>query len=201
VVVVYLADRQISVRMGQSFWSRGPSLSTKFTATDFPTLQPNSNAEEDYASVLQAAIELTQVLHNVHDILYISRSRTMEIMQMGDYSRYLDDSLKSLAAWSQIWGPLNVSPKLKSAFRIMYEYLYLYVNAFPLQAIISRSSSLQRGTMFDHNEQSLFPRGVMASPDGRFIFETIRAAKAILKDFSEMNAVEYIRYLPSRLYL
>jgi hypothetical protein len=41
----------------------------------------------------------------------------------------------------------------------------------------------------------------MASPDGRFVFEAIRAAKAILKDFSEMCAVEYIRFLPSRFYL
>jgi hypothetical protein len=97
-VVVYLADCQISVRMGQSFWSRGPSLSTKFTAADFPTLHPSSSTEEDYAFILEATIELTQLLHNAHDVLYTSRSRTLEIMQMGDYSRYLDDFMKSLAA-------------------------------------------------------------------------------------------------------
>jgi hypothetical protein len=94
-----------------------------------------------------------------------------------------------------------VSPKLKITLRLMYEYLCLYVNAFSLQAVISRSFSLQQDTMFHHNERSLFPRGVMASPDGRFVFEAIRAAKAILKDFSEMCAVEYIRFLPSRFYL
>lgn len=185
--------------MGQSFWSRGPSLSTKFTAADFPTLQPKSSAEDDYASILQATIELTQLLHNVHDILYTSKSRTLEIMFMGDYSRYLDDFLKALAAWNLAWGPLDVSPKLKCTLRLMYEYLCLYVNAFSLQAVISRSSDSQRRD--DIEAQSLFPGGVMASPDGRFIFEAIRSAKVILKLFPEMDAVTNFRYLPSRFYL
>ena len=188
--------------MGQSFWSRGPSLSTKFTATDFPTLQSSSSSGDDYASVLQATIELTQLLHNVHGILYTSKSRTLEIMHMGDYSRYLDDFLQSLAAWDQTWGPLDVSPKVKSTLRLMYEYLCLYVNAFSLEAVISRSPCLQRDAELNRNKvQSLFPRGVMASPDGRFIFEAMRAAKAILSDFSGMDAAAHIRYLPSRFYL
>ena len=45
--------------MGQSLWSRGPSLSTRFTADDFPSLQLSEDAQHNYASVLQATIELT----------------------------------------------------------------------------------------------------------------------------------------------
>jgi hypothetical protein len=179
-IVVYLADRQISVRMGQSFWSRGPSLSTKFTATDFPTLQPNSMAGDNHASVLQATIELTQMLHNVHDILYTSKSRTLEIMLMGDYSRYLDDFLKALTTWDQIWGILDVPPKLKSTLRLMYEYLCLYVNAFSLQAVISRSSDSEQGVRIE--AQSLFPCGVMASADGRFIFRSYSCRESNTED-------------------
>lgn len=201
-VVMYLADRQISLRMGQSFWSRGPSLSTKFTASDFPSLQPESTGEDDHAAVLQATVELTQLLHNVHDIIYTSKSRTMEIMLMGDYSRYLDDFLKALAAWDQIWGTLEVSPKLRCTLRLIYEYLCLYVNAFSLQAVISRSAQSQRDMRWSGMAaQSLFPRGVMASPDGRFIFEAVRAAKNILKLFADMDAEVHLRYLPSRFYL
>jgi len=188
--------------MGQSFWSRGPSLSTKFTANDFPSLQPVSTAEDDHAAVLQATIELTQLLHNVHDILYTSKSRTLEIMFMGDYSRYLDDFLKALIAWDQIWGTLEVSPKLKCALRLMYEYLRLYVNAFSFQAVISRYTESQSGKPLSRTgSQGLFPGGIMASPDGRFIFEAILAAKCVLKIFSDMNPAEHIRYLPSRFYL
>jgi hypothetical protein len=207
MAVVYLADRQISVRMGQSFWSRGPSLSTRFTINDFPTLQPGSDAEDDQASVLQATIELTQLLHNVHDIFYSSKTRTMEMMRMGDYSRYLDDFLKALMSWDQIWGKLKVSPKLKCTLRLMYEYLCLYVNAFSLQSIISRTftsgpniTSMSTSTSLS-SKSSLFPRGIMASPDGRFIFEAIRAARMILKIFTEIDTVKDLRYMPTRFYL
>jgi hypothetical protein len=126
----------------------------------------------------------------------------MEIMLMGDYSRYLDDFLKALAAWDQIWGTLEVSPKLRCTLRLIYEYLCLYVNAFSLQAVISRSAQSQRDMRWSGMAaQSLFPRGVMASPDGRFIFEAVRAAKNILKLFADMDAEVHLRYLPSRFYL
>lgn len=87
-----MADRQISVRLGQSFWSRGPSLNSNFTAKDFPSLQPHPDGDsEDYASMLQASMELTQILHNAHAVLYSSKSRTMAMVLEGNYARYLDD--------------------------------------------------------------------------------------------------------------
>lgn len=71
-VDIYIADRQISIRMGQAFSCRGPSLVTKFTASDLPTLQPQSAYENDYASVLQSQLELTVLFGNIHDLLYAS---------------------------------------------------------------------------------------------------------------------------------
>lgn len=70
--------------MQQSFWSRGPSLSTKFTSTDFPTLQPVVPGDDDRASILHATVELTQLLHNADEILYSSPERTVEMMRTGD---------------------------------------------------------------------------------------------------------------------
>ncbi|KAK7187192.1 hypothetical protein PSPO01_06890 [Paraphaeosphaeria sporulosa] len=67
---MYIADRQSSIRMGQAFWYRGPSLTTKFTASDFPTLQPYNAYGHDYASVLQSQLELTILFGNIHDLLY-----------------------------------------------------------------------------------------------------------------------------------
>ncbi|PMD33557.1 hypothetical protein L207DRAFT_557613 [Hyaloscypha variabilis F] len=203
---VYIADRQISVRMGQSFWSRGPSLSTKFTTSDFPTLQPSSDAEEDYASLLQATIDLTQLLHNAHGILYSSKARTMDMMRVGDYSRYLDDFAKALSAWYQVWDGLGVSPKLRYSLRLMSEYLCLYVNAFSFQSVIYRASTsskiLSPSTLSNRLQNSgLFSSGIMASPDGQFVFESIRSAKAILKEFIDMDATSTLRYMPSRFYL
>jgi len=173
---------------------------------DFPALQPSSDAEDDYASVLHATIELTQLLHNAHGILYSSKPRTMEMMRVGDYSRYLDDFLNALSAWYQQWGGLKVSPRVKCSLYLMYEYLCLYVNAFSLQSVISRASTssktMSASTLANHPQHSrLFLSGVMASPDGQFIFEAIRAAKVILKEFINMDAASTLRYMPSRFYL
>ncbi|KIX99568.1 uncharacterized protein Z520_05144 [Fonsecaea multimorphosa CBS 102226] len=204
-IYVYLADRQISVRMGQSFWSRGPSLSTRFTANDFPSLLPSSN-DEDYASMLQATIELTQLLHNSHDILYSSRARTLGMTLTGDYSRYLDDLLKALLMWHSTWNESRLSSRLRCTLSLMYEYLCLYVNAFSFQAIVTRASTLGRGSTAElprtkSRRRNLFPRGVMASPDGRYVFEAIRAAKMMLKIVGECEPASCLRYLPTRYYL
>lgn len=197
---VFVADRQISVRMGQSFWSRGPSLATRFTTSDFPALQPISSTEDDYASVIQATVELTQLIHNVHGILYSSKLRTLEMMQRGDYSRYLDDFLKSLMTWDHQWGDLKVSPKPKFTLRLMYEYLCLYVTAFSFQSILSRAYT-DPSRITQSPQTTIFPRGIMSSPDGRFVFEAIRSAKMGLKTITEMDPVSDLRYMPSRFYL
>ncbi len=203
-LVVYLADRQISVRMGQSFWSRGPSLSTKFTVDDFSSLQPRSEDDEDYASMLQSIIELTQLLHNVHDIMYSSSSRTLSMIRTGDYNRYLDDFQRGLLLWHTTWDDAlgMMSPHLRSTLTLMSEYLSLYANAFSFQAVITRSAEATRNQPKKRPvRRNLFPGGVMASPDGRYILDAIRSAKLILRTFNSMDPETHLRHLPFRYYL
>ncbi|GKZ35750.1 hypothetical protein AbraIFM66950_006503 [Aspergillus brasiliensis] len=170
---IFIADRQISVRLGQSFWSRGPSLAAKFTAADFPSLQPRpENDNEDYASWLQASMELIQILHNAHAILYSSKDRTLAMVYEGDYARYLDDFRTSATIWHSTWGNLAVSTKLKTTLLITYEYIRLYTNAFSFQAVLTRAS--HRRPSSNENQQSKRPfadilsKGIMSSPDGRY---------------------------------
>ncbi|KAL4893147.1 hypothetical protein BDV59DRAFT_207944 [Aspergillus ambiguus] len=208
-IFVYIADRQISVRMGQSFWSRGPSLSTRFTASDFPSLCLSADAEHKYAHVLQASIELTQLLHNVHDILYASKERGQQMVQRGDYNRYLDDFRCSLSAWHGRWDDLDASPKLNFTLRIFKEYVRLYANAFAFQSILSRavhencfSSEALSGTAPElKRTASLFPEGIMSSAEGVYVFEAIDAAQNILTITSQTNPELHIRYMPFRFYV
>ncbi|GKZ93869.1 hypothetical protein AnigIFM59636_007221 [Aspergillus niger] len=168
---IFIADRQISVRLGQSFWSRGPSLAAKFTADDFPSLQPRpENDNEDYASWLQASMELIQILHNAHAILYSSKDRTLAMVYEGDYARYLDDFRTSATTWRSAWGNLAVSPKIKTTLLIMYEYICLYTNAFSFQAVLTRASrphrSSTKGQQSERPFADILSKGIMASPDG-----------------------------------
>jgi hypothetical protein len=206
LVDVFMADRQISVRLGQSFWSRGPSLAVKFTARDFPSLQPRPESNgEDYASALQASMELVQILHNAHAILYSSKERTRGMVFEGQYARYLDDIRVAATAWHSAWSGLPVSASIKSTLLIMYEYVTLYTNAFSFQAVITRASSPRTSTTRQHSDRRLFSNllsnGIMASPDGRYIFDAIGAAMNLLKLLNNLDPHEVLCYLPSRYYL
>lgn len=204
---IYIADRQISVRLGQSFWSRGPSLSSNFTAKDFPSLQHLPNIEGvDYANVLHSTLELTQILHNVQDILYSSRERTLTLVFAGDYSRYLEDFQKAATVWYDTWNPLLVTRRANNCVMLMYEYLCLYINAFSFQAVLTRLSRARRAATdkkeLRHEAQNQpFPKGLMASPDCRWIYDAIFAAIKILKIMNELNPNDEMRFLPSRYYL
>ncbi|KAJ4349337.1 uncharacterized protein N0V89_007951 [Didymosphaeria variabile] len=197
----YIADRQISIRMGQAFWCRGPSLATKFTASDFPTLQPQNAYEDDYASVLQSQLELTVLFGNIHDLLYASKPRTISLMLQGDYTKYLDDSVQGLAAWKQNWNQLDVGAHLKLLLELKYEYLRLYVHGFAFQAAMSRTPS----TPPNHSGVKLtsrFPHGVLATPDGRHIMLGISAAKSVLTMLGHrISPTRHLRYLGPRFYL
>lgn len=149
-------------------------------------------------------MELTQLLHNTHDILYSSRARTSELALAGDYSRYLDDFQKALLIWNNAWKDLAVSPRIKCVLSLMHEYLCLYVNAFSLQAVVTRDGPEARKRRGEDSAtsptQSLFQRGIMAMPEGRYIFEALRAAKAALKIMGQADAM-WLRYMPARYYL
>lgn len=190
--------------MGQSFWSRGPSLSSHFTARDFPSLRLG-DVEHNYAFVLQASMELTQLLHNVHDILYSSNERRMHMVLRGDYNRYLDDFRHSISVWQDRWDQLKTSPKLNCTLRILKEYVRLYASAFSFQSILSRAFHDNRtaGATASWPKQApqIFPQGIMASPDGAYAFEAVDAARTILIIVSEADPVTQIRYMPFRFYV
>lgn len=89
----YLFDRQIAIRTGQpflpspscfsactdvlrhvclgkAFWSRGPGLMFSGSSGDyFPSMRPVPGVQDDFASLLQAYADITQILQNAHDVL------------------------------------------------------------------------------------------------------------------------------------
>ncbi|KAF9894978.1 hypothetical protein FE257_004602 [Aspergillus nanangensis] len=217
-IFVYISDRQISVRMGQSFWSRGPSLSTNFTANDFPSLRLRADAEHKYAHVLQASIELTQLLHNVHDTLYSSKERRSQMVRRGDYNRYLDDFRHSMESWELRWEGLEASPKLHCTMGIFKEYVRLYANAFSFQSLLSRevqhsSVSGNRPTASASGAgagaaqrrgataPSLFPQGIMSTAEGVYVLEAVDAARRVLTIAVQTSAKAQICYMPFRFYV
>ncbi|KAJ5492164.1 transcriptional regulator family: Fungal Specific TF [Penicillium expansum] len=189
LIVVYISDRQISVRMGQSFWSRGPSLSTNFTANDFPSLRLGADAEHKYSHVLQATIELTQLLHNVHDTLYASKERTTQMVRRGDYNRYLDDFRHSMSAWKDRWDGLETSPKLNCTLRIFKD------------SPQPPSGENRTTTLGTRGAPSLFPRGIMSTPEGAYVLESVDAAREILTITVQTTSQAQIRYMPFRFYM
>jgi len=46
---------------------------------------PKVNEDTDSASLMQALVELTQIMTNAHDILYPSKSRTDILVRQGEY--------------------------------------------------------------------------------------------------------------------
>ncbi|KAB8222350.1 hypothetical protein BDV33DRAFT_229625 [Aspergillus novoparasiticus] len=199
-IFTYLADRQISIQMGQAFWCRGPGLSTRFTIEDYPYLRPQKANGVDYASFVQAQVELTTIFGNIHDILYASKTRTVQLMLMGDYTKYLDDGSKALAMWKEAWTSVDLPPHLSGLQCLQLEYLRLYINAFAFQAVLYRTPKSPVGC--DNGKSSYFPYSVMASADGRHIYIAIDAAKSVLKYLMErLNPTKHLRYIPVRFHL
>ena len=106
----YICDRQVSVRVGKGFWARGPGPLSGLKADNFPTLQRTSEHDEDFATIFQANLELTQIFSNVHDILYSSKGHAWKEMLEGRYAKYLDDFRYSIGTWMENWGSLNCMP-------------------------------------------------------------------------------------------
>jgi hypothetical protein len=163
------------------------------------------NGNEDYASFLQASLELIQILHNAHAILYSSRERTLTMIREGHYSRYLDDFRNSATIWYSTWRDLAVPPRIRSTLLIMYEYVCLYTNAFSFQAVVTRASN--PCTSENQKQQDKYPftdllgKGIMSSPDGRYIFDAITAAMNLLTLMNGLDPQLVLCYLPSRYYL
>ncbi|KAH8901756.1 hypothetical protein GQ53DRAFT_708089 [Thozetella sp. PMI_491] len=199
----YMLDRQISIRMGQAFWCRGPGSSARFTLEDYPSLLPKYPYEDNFAAILQAQVEITGIFGNIHDILYASKMRTLGLMLMGDYTRYLDDSDRALAAWKDTWGKLNVSSHLRCLLDLQHEYLRLYVSAFAFQAVICRALDRTSPTsQFGLKNPNIFPHGTMATPDGRYIYTAVESSRNLLRIVNDrIDPARHLRYLPVRFYL
>ena len=129
----YMSDRQISVRVGKAFWSRGPGPMTTLGAQDFPSLHPRLHRHDNFAAIFQANLELTQLFSNAHDVLYATKSRSNQLNFGGEYVKYIDDFRVALRHWNETWGVFTCSPPLKASLILSYEYLRLYVNAFAYQ--------------------------------------------------------------------
>ncbi|KAH7039887.1 uncharacterized protein B0I36DRAFT_343716 [Microdochium trichocladiopsis] len=152
----YMSDRQISIRLGKGFWSRGPGPSTILHAADFPSLRPLGPAEDDLSLLFKAHLELTQLFSNAHDILYSSSMHREHLYSGGEYVRYIDDFASMLRNWKLLWGSLScessclvasaqlvvrlttltVTPHVKATLVLSYDYLRLYIHAFAFQAEI-----------------------------------------------------------------
>jgi hypothetical protein len=88
------------------------------------------------------------------------------------------------------------SVHLKMSLRLSYDYLRLYVNAFAYQATVSRAMSFSKDS-----PSKAAPTIDAATPDARFIYEAIDAAKSLLTRVNEFVGPETLRYMPCTNYL
>ncbi|KAF2727344.1 hypothetical protein EJ04DRAFT_582103 [Polyplosphaeria fusca] len=212
----YLSDRHISIRVGKAFWSRGPGPMMTLRREDFPSLLPKNPNEEDYASIFQANLELTQLFSNVHDVLYANPTSSFRSHLSGSYIKFIDDFRSAMYGWKSVWGTLTCSPPLKACLLMSYDYLRLYTNAFAFQATVRRalpsaaSSTQPPLTAAQTNvpgsamqpPQRVFCNNVGAVGDARFIYEGLDAAKAILTTANNfVDPEKSLRYMPLRYYL
>lgn len=103
----YISDRQISIRIGRAFWSRGPGPGLQLRKEDFP-YQPNGPEDEDYASIFQATLELTMLFSNVHDVLYNSPGNSLRNhLTGGFYIKIVDDFRSAYYGWKSVYGTVT----------------------------------------------------------------------------------------------
>lgn len=103
----YISDRQISIRLGRAFWSRGPGPGLALRKEDFP-YPPQNPGDEDYASIFQATLELTLLFSNVHDVLYSSPGNSLRShLSGGYYIKIVDDFRSAYYSWKSVNGTLT----------------------------------------------------------------------------------------------
>ncbi|KAH7075245.1 hypothetical protein FB567DRAFT_536458 [Paraphoma chrysanthemicola] len=211
----YVSDRHTSIRIGKAFWSRGPGPLTTLRREDYPSLIPKSPNEEDYASIFQANLELTQLFSNVHDTLYSNPSSSFRSHMSGSYIKFIDDFRSAIYGWKSVWGTLTCSPHLKACLLMSYDYLRLYTNAFAFQATVLRAlpaasstANTAMGTPSAPGFSMQAPQRVFATNnvgavgDARFIYEGLDAAKAILTTVNNfVDPERSLRFMPLRYYL
>lgn len=209
----YVSDRHISIRIGKAFWSRGPGPLTTLRREDYPSLIPKNPNEEDYASIFQANLELTQLFSNVHDTLYSNPGTSFRSNMSGSYIKFIDDFRSAIYGWKSVWGTLTCSPPLKACLLMSYDYLRLYTNAFAFQATVLRALPSNQPSSDAHHPsaagrlgpqapQRVFVNNVGAVGDARFIYEGLDAAKAILTTVNNfVDPEQSLRFMPLRYHL
>lgn len=178
---------------------------TTLRAEDFPSLRPRLHVNDNFAAIYQANLELTQLFSNAHDVLYATKSRSNQLNFGGEYVKYIDDFRVALRHWNESWGHFTCSPPLKASLILSYEYLRLYVNAFAYQATLNRLLNKMKEAV-ENGQTARAPAypfaDVAATPDARFIYDAIDAAKALLSTFcSFVDPHETFRFMPLRYYL
>lgn len=199
----YMSDRQVSIRLGKGFWSRGPGPSTNLRAADFPSLKAQKLGSDDLALLFQAHLELTQLFSNAHDILYSSTSHREQLYVGGEYVRYIDDFSSVLRKWKLSWGGLSFTPHVKASLVLSYDFLRLYINAFAFQATINRAMARARSAS-PNTAPIIGPlfSDLAAAPDARFIYESIDAANSLLGTLNSfIDPVMGLKYMPLKYYL
>ncbi|THV69596.1 hypothetical protein D6D28_05786 [Aureobasidium pullulans] len=194
----YISDRQISIRIGRAFWSRGPGPGLAIRKEDFP-YQPQNPGDEDFPKLFQATLELTLLFSNVHDVLYSSPGNSLRNHLTGGY--YIKIDFRSAYyGWNAVYGTMTCSPNLKAMLLMSYDYLRLYTNAFAFHATIRRA--LPEGENGKPSFSRVFYNNVGAVGDARFIYEGLDAAKSLLTTMNNfVDAERMLRYMPLRFYL
>ncbi|EQL04221.1 C6 transcription factor [Ophiocordyceps sinensis CO18] len=176
-----MSDRQVSIRLGKGFWSRGPIPSISWRAADFPSLQNQALGPDNLALLFQAQLELIQLFSNAHDILYSSSTHRKQLYTGGEYIRYIDDFASVLRKWKLSWANYTFTPLVKASLVLSFEFLRLYINAFAFQATLNRAVA-RAGERPSVKAQAIGPlfSDIAGNPDARFIYESIDAANSLL---------------------
>ncbi|OAA69681.1 aminopeptidase 2 [Cordyceps fumosorosea ARSEF 2679] len=191
----YMSDRQVSIRLGKGFWSRGPGPASNLRAVDFPSLHTQQLGPDNMGLLLQAQLELTQLFSNAHDILYSSTSHREQLYVGGEYVRYIDDFAAVLRKWKMTWGSYSFTPHVKASLILSYDFLRLYINAFAFQATMNRAAAKTRKNK-GHVTGPLFA-DLAAAPDARFIYESIDAANSLLSILNSfIDPIAGLKYMP-----
>ncbi|KAI6248148.1 hypothetical protein HI914_03754 [Erysiphe necator] len=199
----YICDRQVSIRIGKGFWTRGPDLISEMKPSNFSTFNQDSNKNDDNALIFQANLEITQIFSSVHNILYSSKDHSWKEMLEGRYTEYLEDFRIRIRNWNDKWGSFKCSPRIKVSLLLSYNYLRLYVNAFAYQATISRLLALKKSQINKKIDTEYCPAPLInaTAPDARFIYEALDAAKSLISTFNDIVEPTLLRYMPSTYYL
>ncbi|WVW86321.1 hypothetical protein I302_108363 [Kwoniella bestiolae CBS 10118] len=216
--------RHVSLRLGKGFWARGAAVCFQgFSAAsqsgpaagfgNFPFLREiaddQDHPQEDFGSLIQAQLEMTQLMSNAHDTLYPNASRTRSLVIHGEYFKYLDEILWGKKRWKMF--------PLTDIMWTMFYYTQLYICAFSFVSdlesrppLTSQQAHVERATLRAEEEHrrsqntklSLFPRGAAQSPDARYIFHMCDAAREILNIcVNKLYPGGALPYLPTRYLL